>query len=77
MNKDRRKKLNDIIAILEDAKEALDNCASEEREYFENMPENMQSSDKACNAENAAGELESAVGYLECALDNINNALEQ
>lgn len=75
MNKDRRKKISDLISAMEDLKEQADNIASEEREYYDNMPENMQSGDKGQTASDAADALESAVTDLESAIDNLNNAL--
>lgn len=77
MNKARRTILNDLVSVLEDAREKLEGVASDEREYYENMPENMQQGDKGLQADSAASELESATDELQSVIDAISNALAQ
>lgn len=56
MNRERRKNLQGIIDQLEELKSSLEDIQSEEEEYRDNIPENMQSgeryeqSDAACDA---------------------------
>lgn len=64
MNNNRRKDINKAIDLLTkiqaDWQEALDligTAADEEQEYFDNMPESLQGSDKGQGAESAAGML--------------------
>lgn len=67
MNKQRRADIAQAISHLESAKEALDaarelldNAATEEREYYDNMPESLQGGDKGTQADAAATVLEEA-----------------
>ena len=46
MNKTTRKKLSEIIDELQPLKETLEELADEEQDKADNMPENMQSSEK-------------------------------
>ncbi len=65
MNKNRRAEINKAIALLEqikgpleDAKSIIESAADEEREYYDNMPENMQSGERGEQASAAADALE-------------------
>ena len=46
MNKARRKALDEVISKIEEAKELLENLQAEEEEYRDNMPENLQGSER-------------------------------
>ncbi len=46
MNKERRDRLSDVIASLEEAKDLLEDVKSDEQEAFDNMPEGLQSSER-------------------------------
>jgi hypothetical protein len=76
MNAKRRKEITKAQALIEEAKGILETCQSDEQEYYDNMPENMQSGEKGQNAENAAGALQSAVENLEEAVSNCDTSLE-
>jgi flagellar biosynthesis chaperone FliJ len=72
VNKDRRKEIDKAIVALESIKGAMDeakslveSCASEEREYYDNMNENLQQGDKGSQADNAATQLEEVSSSLE------------
>lgn len=71
MNKDRRKRISEIQATLDAAKADLESVASEERDAFENMPENMQQGDKGQAMEQAADALEEAVSELDSIIENL------
>jgi hypothetical protein len=65
MNKDRRNDISNAIDLLEEAKAKLeeaqsliDSAASDERDYYDNMPESLQSADKGVAADAAATGLE-------------------
>lgn len=75
MNKQRRDTIDSIISDLEAIKERIEQVASEEREYYDNMPENMQSGDKGQAASDAADALEQALSDVESAIDNTTNSL--
>lgn len=76
MNKLRRKTLQELYDIIAEAKDNLDAVRGEEEEYKDNIPENLQSSERYERAEAAVDALESAVSSLEEALDYIEEAQE-
>lgn len=76
MNAARRKALNTIIDQLEDLKTELEDLLSEEEEYRDNMPENLQSSERYENADRACDSLQDAVYELESSLDSITDAVD-
>ncbi|NIJ15629.1 hypothetical protein [Sphingobium vermicomposti] len=72
MNRDRRKEIQRVIAQLQDlamqisaVSERIDMIKSDEEEYRDGIPENMQSSDRYYKAEAAADALTSAYDDLE------------
>lgn len=89
MNKSRRNKLNEAIGQLQELSEALENIKSiveqakeeeeeEEEEYRDNMPENLQGSEKYEMADAACDALDSAVDKIgEFELDEIVSLLEE
>lgn len=72
MNKDRRKEISKIVGLLQEisvkldeAKLIVEQVAQEEREFYDNMPENMQSGDNGQKADQAASDLEEVQSTLE------------
>ena len=53
MNKIRRKNLQSIIDQLEELKSSLEDLQAEEEEYRDNIPENMQESERYEKADEA------------------------
>jgi len=47
MNKARREAIDVAIAKIEEGKAELEMLMEEEQDYFDNMPESLQSSEKA------------------------------
>lgn len=76
MNKIRRKTLQKLYNIIADAKDNLDEVRDEEDDYKENIPENLQGSERYEIAEAAVDALESAISSLEEALDSIEEAMQ-
>ena len=76
MNKPRRKQLEDIITKLDELKEALEVLQKEEEEYRDNIPENLQGSERYEKAEAACDNLYEAASSLDEALDYIRTATE-
>ena len=67
MNKERRetiarlsKRFYALQEELEDIRFEIENVKGEEQEYFDNMPENFQVSDRGVSAESAVDALEQA-----------------
>lgn len=72
MNKERRANLGIAADLLREVKSKLEEVhiivsqeAEAEREYYDNMPEGLQSGDKGTTAEEAATTLENIVSSLE------------
>jgi flagellar biosynthesis chaperone FliJ len=85
MNKDRRKEIEKAVAILreiapkwEELKEIVGPVGEAEREYYDNMNENLQGGDKGQQADNAATQLEEVKNELDsCDLDDLITKLEE
>lgn len=76
MNKIRRKNLQSIIDQLEELKSSLEGLQAEEEEYRDNIPENMQGSERCEKADEASGNLSGAVDNLEEVISGIKAAIE-
>lgn len=76
MNKIRRKALQEIYDKLSDLREELEAIKDEEDESRENMPENLQGSERYEQSETASGNIDEAMEYLSSAFDSIESAME-
>ena len=76
MNNDRRKELNKGLALLQEAFSILELARDEEGYTFENMPENLQGSERGQRTEEAYGQLESACCVIEEAISECESAAE-
>jgi hypothetical protein len=77
MNNERRKKLQTILNQLDGLKSELENVGSDESEYYDNIPENLQSSERAEQSDECKSSIESAVDNLQSAIDEIQNAIDR
>ena len=82
MNKLRRKDLREITDQLETLQELLKELQEQEEEYRDNMPENLQESDRYCKADEACDKIEDANNNfdnieeeIEAALDSLEEAM--
>lgn len=81
MNKDRRKAIAAIVAELEGALGMLDasdveSIKDEEQEYYDAMPESIQSGDKGSAAQEAISQLETAHEKIDEAINALTEAIE-
>lgn len=76
MNAVRRKALLEIIGGIERLRSDLEDLMQEEEEYRDNMPENLQGSERYERADEAVTAMEDAVSNLSDAIDNIDSARE-
>jgi hypothetical protein len=76
MNNDRRKEINKAVALLQEALNILETARDEEGDTFNNMPENLQSSERGQKTEEAYGQLENACCVIEEAISDCENAAE-
>ena len=65
MNKIRRKKIEDQINIIEAALSEIEDLKDEEQESFDNIPENLQMSDRAMDSEMALDSMNDAIEAIE------------
>jgi len=66
MNKDRRKRIGDVLEILRAID--LESIKDEEQDAFDNMPESLQQGDRGQDAETAISNLEEAINSIESAI---------
>lgn len=76
MNKQRRKEIQTISNDLLSLMTSIEDLLAEEQDYFDNMPENLQSSEKAEISENAISNLEEALDNIRECVDNLESILE-
>ncbi|WP_285947093.1 hypothetical protein, partial [Thomasclavelia cocleata] len=76
MNKQRRKEIDNLISDAIRLETSIEDLLADEQDYFDNMPENLQSSDKAEIAENAISCLEEALSNIQDLLDNLSEAMD-
>ena len=76
MNIFRRKEIGNLISQIEEITDALENIKSDEEEYRDNIPENLQSSVRYEKAEEAICMMEDAIDNLSDAMSNLEEAKE-
>lgn len=76
MNSPRRKELQRIIDDLTVLKADLEAVMEEEEEYRDNMPENLQGSERYEKADEACDNLSDAIDSIEDAICGIESAQE-
>lgn len=72
MNKKRRQcidsvilKINNLQDIIEELQQDIEDIAADEQDYLDNIPENLQASERYEAGENAVENLEAAINWLE------------
>lgn len=83
MNKKRRieisNNLHELVRIkdrIEFIKENFDSILFDEQDSYDNIPENLQNSDRAMDSEEAIEYIGEAISYIGDAIDNIDNAID-
>lgn len=76
MNKVRRKRLTEIKEKLEMLQNELEDIADEEEDYRDNIPENLQGSERYEKAEQACDALSYARDSMQELIDYIEEAME-
>ena len=81
MNKMRRKELMEWVKIAEEwvsqgeeIKSKLENICSDEEEYFDNMPENLQGGMRGTDAEEAIEKMNEAMECMDNAIEAAGEA---
>lgn len=73
MNSTRRKKIQYILNKIKDYKSELTYLADEEQDAIDNVPENLQFSDKMIAMEDSLSDIEDAIESLSDAIDSLND----
>lgn len=76
MNKNRRAAIEKISSQIADLKYELEILMEEEEEYRDNIPENLQGSERYELADSACYSLGEAIDSLDSAIDSIEEAVE-
>ncbi len=74
MNNARRKRIRDAAEQMEQLKGEIESILEDEEEYMDNIPENMQGSERYETAETACENLQSAVDAMEEVLSSLEEA---
>lgn len=74
VNNVRRKHVDDVIEKLRNIQEEINDILSEEEEYRDNIPENLQGSEKYENAENNCSNLQSAADQVDEVISYLEEA---
>ena len=75
MNKPRRKELETVQEKLTEMKEMISDILADEQDYFDNIPENLQNSERAENSQIAIDSLENIDSLIEEIDNYINDAI--
>lgn len=75
MNKDRRRQLRQLIEKMGTLKNELEIIESDEQEYFDSMPENLQGSMNGMNSEEALDKMADAIICVEEAIEAIEEII--
>ena len=75
MNKQRRKAIESATGKIRDLLAELETLRDEE-EYRDNIPENLQGSERYEKADECVDELTEAIDTIESSLDDIDNIIE-
>ena len=76
MNKQRRKRINDLIDEISALKGKIDEVLQEEQDYYDNMPESLQSSERGENSEEAISNLEEALSCIDDCVSSLEAAID-
>ena len=73
MNKTRRTALRKLAVKLKEINYELENICADEEDYFDNIPENLKSGERANESEEAIGLMQDTSIMLEDVINNIED----
>ena len=76
MNKDRRTRLRDLAAQVDDIITEMECIRDEEQEAFDNMPEGLQCSDRGSKMEEYIDEIDDVIGVAQELYNTIAEIVE-
>lgn len=65
MSKDRRKRIAEALALIEEARDILVEVRNEESEAYENLPEGIMYSERGEQMTSNVDEIDEYIGYIE------------
>lgn len=65
MNKQRRKRLNEVYDLIAKAEEILEEVKQEEDEARENLPDNFRDGDRGQEMQDAIDMIDEVIGYCQ------------
>lgn len=71
MNADRRSRVIKAKQLLEEAKDILEEALNEEDEYRDNIPENLQNSERYEQSEACSDAMDSAISEIDLAIESL------
>ena len=75
MNKERKGQLKDVISALNELKDDLEEIRNAEQMYFDDMPENLQTSEKGEISSNAIDIMNTTLEGVEAVISDISSLL--
>ena len=75
MNKNRKKRIADLRERIDIIKNELEEVMEEEQDARDNLPNNLQDSEKAEKMDDTIGSIEYAIGNLEETIENLDEAV--
>lgn len=76
MNNQRRKEIERLVNELNIVIGELEQICNDEEDYHDNIPENLQDSDRAMSSEEAIDNLNEALENIENAIGSLESAME-
>lgn len=76
MNAPRRKSIQEVIDQLEELKSTIETIMDEEQEAYDNLPENLQGSERGEAMSEAADNLDSAYNSMDEVLEYLTAAID-
>lgn len=76
MNNQRRKAILDLIEWAEDLKAEIEDVWELEQDYYDNIPENLQNSERGENSQEAISALDDALSSLDDCISSLENCIE-
>ena len=77
MNKQRRKRLGDVISRLEECMSDLEYIKEEEQEAYDNLPESIQYTERGDAMQENVDDIDYVISDLDQVIDSVNNIINK
>ena len=75
MNKQRRNLIQNNVSVLTNIKDNIESILDDEQFTYDNIPENLQYSERGITSEESIDSMENALGYIQEAINNLEDAI--